>query len=271
MKHRRTAVAGVGLLAVVSLALAACGSSSASATGGLSSAVAPSSPATSAPPSADAALVGAIAAISGQSYDLTLSAAGSTGSGSVDPSHQAVHLDAKASQDGNELKLSLTAMGTNLWVKLDLGPLNKQAGLNPAKWIKVDASKIDLSSLGIDILNSTDVLDLSPMQKAMSNVKLADPTHITGTIDLTALTGALSPDSDALTKAGAAAKTVPFTVTLDNQGRFKELKIDGDSIATGLSVDIGVSNIGSGKKVAAPPASQVIPAPSVIYQILGSN
>jgi hypothetical protein len=264
-------VAGVGLLAVLGLGLTACGSSSASATGGSTSAAAPSTKATSAPPSADAALVGSIAAISGLSYDLTLTAAGSTGSGSVDPSHQAVHLDAKASQDGNELKLGLTAIGTNLWVKLDLGPLNKQVGLNPAKWIKVDASKIDLSSLGVDILNNTDVLDLSPMQKAMSNVKLADPTHITGTIDLTALTGALAPDSDALTKAGAAAKTVPFTVTLDNQGRLKELKIDGDSIATGLSLDIGVSNIGSGKKVAAPPASQVIPAPSVIYQILGSN
>jgi hypothetical protein len=271
VNHRRTVVAGVAVLAVLSLGLAACGSSSALATGGSTSAAAPSSPATSAPPSADAALVGSIAAISGQSYDLTLSAAGSTGSGSVDPSDRALHFDAQASQDGNKLKLGLTVIGTDLWVKLDLGPLNKQAGLNPAKWIKVDASKIDLSSLGIDILNSTDVLDLTPMQKAMSNAKLADPTHVTGTIDLTALTGVVSPDSDALTKAGAAAKTVPFTVTLDNQGRLKELKIDGDSIATGLSLDIGVSNVGSGKKVAAPPASQVIPAPSVIYQILGSS
>jgi hypothetical protein len=259
-------VASVSALAVVSMALSACSSNSTSASSSPSAAAS-----TSAPASAAAALTSAIVGLGGQAFDMRVTAAGATGTGSVDPSKRAVTFDAKGSEGGETFELNVTAIDTDLWVKLDLGSHNGQLGLNPAKWLKVDSSKIDFNSIGLDVLNSTDVLDLTSMQKAMSNVKRTDDTHLTGTIDLTALTGVVSPDSDDLTKAGAAAKAVPFSATLDGQGRLSELKINGDSIGTGLSIDIVITNIGAASSITAPPASDVVPAPGAIYQILGKN
>ena len=265
MKYRRFAVAGIGALAVASLALAACSSTSNSASAG--------SATTSASPSvapADA-LVAAATSLNGKGYDMTLTAASVTGKGSVDPTNHAVTFDAKASEGGQTFELNLTGIGSDLWAKIDLGALNSQVGLDPTKWIKIDATKVDESSIGLNLSNLSDVLDIGSLTKAVSNVQRTDATHLTGTIDLTSLTGTEKPDADALKKAGAAAKSVPFTATLDDQGRLSDLKINGDSIDTGLSVDIAVSNVGSPTAVTAPPAAEVVPAPAAIYQILGSN
>jgi hypothetical protein len=251
---------------VVSLALSACSSSSTSTSSSPSAAAS-----TSAPASASAALTSAIVGLGGQAFDLRVAAAGATGTGSVDPSKRAVTFDAKGSEGGETFELNLTALAADLWVKVDLGSLNAQVGLDPSKWLKVDSSKIDFNSIGLDVLNSTDVLDLTSMQRAMSNVQRTDDTHLTGTIDLTALTGVVSPDSSDLTKAGAAAKAVPFTATLDDQGRLSELKINGDSIGSGLSIDIAITNIGAASPITTPAASDVVPAPQAIYQILGKN
>jgi hypothetical protein len=265
VKHRRFAVAGVGALAVASLALAACSSTSTSGS--------PSASASSASPSVapSAALAAAAASLNGKGYDMTLTAAGATGTGSVDPANHAVRFDAKGSAGGQTYELDLTGIGSDLWAKIDLGSLNSQVGLDPSKWLKIDATKVDDSSIGIDLSNLSDVLDIGSLAKAVSNVQRTDATHLTGTIDLTSLTGAVKPDSDSLNKAGAAAKSVPFTATLDELGRLRELKINGDSIDSGLSVDIAVANVGSPTAVTPPPVSDVVAAPDAIYQILGSN
>jgi hypothetical protein len=265
VKYRRFAVAGIGALAVASLGLAACSSTSNSASAG--------SATTSASPSvapADA-LVAAATSLNGKGYDMTLTAASVTGKGSVDPTNHAVTFDAKASEGGQTFELNLTGIGSDLWAKIDLGALNSQVGLDPTKWIKIDATKVDESSIGLNLSNLSDVLDIGSLTKAVSNVQRTDATHLTGTIDLTSLTGTEKPDADALKKAGAAAKSVPFTATLDDQGRLSDLKINGDSIDSGLSVDIALSNVGSPTAVTAPPAADVVPAPAAIYQILGSN
>jgi hypothetical protein len=265
VKHRRFAAAGVGALAIASLTLAACSSTSNSASPGAST---PSASPSVAP--ADA-LVAAATSLNGKGYDMTLTAASVNGKGSVDPTKHAVTFDAKASEGGQTFELNLTGIGSDLWAKIDLGALNSQVGLDPSKWLKIDATKVDESSIGLDLSNLSDVLDIGSLTKAVSNVKRTDATHLTGTIDLTSLTGTEKPDADALKKAGAAAKSVPFTATLDDQGRLSDLKINGDSIDTGLSVDIAVSNVGSPTAVTPPPAADVVPAPASIYQILGSN
>jgi hypothetical protein len=264
VKHRRFAVAGVGALAIASLALAACSSTSNSASGSASSSASPSvAPAD--------ALVAAATSLNGKGYDMTLTAASVTGKGSVDPDNHAVTFDAKASEGGQTFELNLTGIGSDLWAKIDLGALNSRVGLDPSKWLKIDPTKVDESSIGLDLSNLSDVLDIGSLTKAVSNVQRTDATHLTGTIDLTSLTGAEKPDADSLKKAGAAAKSVPFTATLDDQGRLSDLKINGDSIDSGLSVDIALSNVGSPTAVTAPPAADVVPAPAAIYQLLGSN
>lgn len=263
MKHHRFAVAGLGVLAAASLALAACSSTSGSASPKAQSASPSVAPAD--------ALVAAATSLNGKGYDMTLTAANVTGKGSVDPANHAVTFDAKASEGGQTIELNLTGIGSDLFAKIDLGALNSQIGIDPSKWLKVDASKVDASTIGLDLSNLSDVLDIGSLTKAVSNVKRTDATHLTGTIDLTNLTGVEKPDADVLKKAGAAAKSVPFTATLDDQGRLSDLKISGDSIDSGLSVDIALSNVGSPTAVTPPPAADVIPAPAAIYQLLGSS
>jgi hypothetical protein len=263
VKHRRFAVAGVGALAIASLALAACSSTSNS--------TAPATPSASPSVAPADALIAAATSLNGKGYDMTLTAASVTGKGSVDPTNHAVTFDAKAIEGGQTFELNLTGIGSDLWAKIDLGALNSQVGLDPSKWLKIDATKVDESSIGLDLSNLSDVLDIGSLTKAVSNVKRTDATHLSGTIDLTSLTGAEKPDADALKKAGAAAKSVPFTATLDDQGRLSDLKINGDSIDSGLSVDIAISNVDSPTAVTPPPAADVVPAPAAIYQILGSS
>lgn len=265
MKYHRFAVAGLGVLAAASLTLAACSSTSSSAS--------PKASTQSASPSvapADA-LAAAATSLNGKGYDMTLTAANVSGKGSVDPANHAVTFDAKASEGGQTVELVLTGIGSDLWAKIDLGALNSQIGINPSKWLKIDATKVDASTIGLDLSNLSDVLDIGSLIKAVSNVQRTDATHLTGTIDLTNLSGVEKPDADTLTKAGAAAKSVPFTATLDDQGRLSDLKINGDSIDSGLSVDIALSNVGSPTAVTPPPAADVVPAPAAIYQILGNS
>lgn len=263
MKHRRFAVAGVGALAIASLALAACSSTSNSTS--------PATPSASPSVAPADALVAAATGLNGKGYDMTLTAASVSGKGSVDPANHAVTFDAKAVEGGQTFELNLTGIGSDLWAKVDLGALNSQVGLDPSKWLKIDATKVDESSIGLDLSNLSDVLDIASLTKAVSNVQRTDATHLTGTIDLTSLTGAEKPDADSLKQAGAAAKSVPFTATLDDKGRLSDLKINGDSIDKGLSVDIAISNVDSPTAVTPPPAADVVPAPAAIYQILGSS
>jgi len=263
VKHRRFAVAGVGALAIASLALAACSSTSNSTS--------PATPSASPSVAPADALVAAATGLNGKGYDMTLTAASVSGKGSVDPANHAVTFDAKAVEGGQTFELNLTGIGSDLWAKVDLGALNSQVGLDPSKWLKIDATKVDESSIGLDLSNLSDVLDIASLTKAVSNVQRTDATHLTGTIDLTSLTGAEKPDADSLKQAGAAAKSVPFTATLDDKGRLSDLKINGDSIDKGLSVDIAISNVDSPTAVTPPPAADVVPAPAAIYQILGSS
>jgi hypothetical protein len=99
-------------------------------------------------------------------------------------------------------------------------------------------------------------------------VQATDATHVTGTVDLTKATGINMPAASDLSTAGAAAKTTPFTVVLDDQGRIVDLKIDADSFDKTLTTEIGFSDFGSARPVTAPAASDVVPAPASLYAVL---
>jgi hypothetical protein len=65
--------------------------------------------------------------------------------------------------------------------------------------------------------------------------------------------------------AGAAAKTTPFTATVDSQGRLTDLKVDADAFDGNLSEEIMLSDFGSPDPVTTPPPSSVIAAPESAY------
>lgn len=265
MSHRRTVVAGICLLAAASLALGACKSSSSTASGK------PAGPAANLSPTE--ALTAALGKLKGASYDVSLTdqSGSGKGTGSVNQSTNSATLEEKGTVDGQTLDIAATQIATNLWAKIDLGSLNSQLGVDPTKWLLLDQSKLTAKNAKPFDLTGADAFGVTGMLTSVAGLKAIDATHLSGTVDLTKAAGVAAPSSDDLTKAGAAAATTPFTVTLDDQGRPTDVKIDADSFDKSLSQEITFSNFGAASPITAPAASDVVPAPDGIYQLFNQN
>jgi hypothetical protein len=155
-------------------------------------------------------------------------------------------------------------IGTDVWLKVDLGAAgNKQFGLNKAKWMAVDKSKItDNDAVPTDANPSTFANDLLG---GVVTVARVDDTHLKGTVDLTQMKS-FAPDQEVLTRAGDKAKAVPFTATLDTKGRLTEVKTDGTGIDPGLTITMTFTNFGSAVSITKP--ADAIPAPAGLYTVL---
>lgn len=231
-----------------------------------------------APQSAENTLTTAIAAMRGLGYNITgtsgtTAAGGSgslTGTGSVDPSTKSAGVEFKGTEGGTPVDVNLIQIDDTFFAKLDIKAVQSQLGVDPNTWLLVNEAKLNTPpNLPFDVSGSSDALDLDGLFTSVSGVAYpdpSDPTHITGTVDLTAATGVSAPDSQELNDAGAAAKTTPFTVTLDGQGRITNLKVDADAYDGDLTEDITFSDFGSPNPVTAPPANEVVPAPQSAYQ-----
>ncbi len=267
MNNRRIAVAGLGILAAASLSLTACETTATPIAG---SSASPGTP-TAGALAPSAALVAALGKLTGQGFDvkITQDSAGSSGTGSIDPTNKSVAIDEKGTIEGQSLEINIVDIGTNLWAKVNLGALSSQLGIDPAKWMLIDQTKITSTDATPLDLTGPDALDLAGLFTSVTNVTATDATHLSGTIDLSAATGVNAPDSDALTKAGAAAKATPFTVTLDDQGRPTDIKIT--STNPDLSNEITFTNFGSPSAITAPAAADVVPAPASLYSVFNGS
>jgi len=140
--------------------------------------------------------------------------------------------------------------------------------------MKVDESKITKkNNIPFDLSGGDDAINISGLMTSVSDVKYPNPSDtktITGTVDLTQSTGVGSPNPSDVQSAGPAAKTTPFTATLDDQGRLAELKINADGFDGNLTQDIRFVDYGAPAPITVPPASAVIPAPAAAYQFFNS-
>lgn len=266
MKRRRVIVAGVIALALIDLTLSACSLSTGTARG---IGVLTSAPATSAPPAAadgtdtfDTAMVNL-----DHGYTVVVKYAGLTATGRMDPAHRAATIDFVGLEDGVHGGIAFTQIGSALWMKIDLGTVSRQEGIQPKVWYRLALSKIsDQDSLPFDLADEGDPLHVSDLFGAVADVRQTDPTHVTGTVDLSLAGGVLSPDPDDVDDAGAVAKAEPFTLVLDESGRPAHLHLSGNHY---LAMDFAFSHVGSPRAIKAPPASDVRKATSAVYQFLG--
>jgi len=256
---RRTAALGLGLLAAAGLTLTACGSKSPS-TGTTTTPTAQAAPAD--------ALKNALAQLKTTGYDVNLSDSQSQGTGSVNPATSAATVQQQGDVQGNSVTIAGTEIGPNRWVRLDLGSLGAQAGLDATKWYQVEASKITSPNGWPFDLTGPDAFGVSEMLTATSGVQRTDATHLSGTVDLTQATGPAAPSSTDLKTAGAAAKTTPFTVVLDGQGRLASVSINADAFDKDLTKTIAFSNYGSPSAINPPDSASVVPAPEIVYTVL---
>lgn len=263
MKRRRVIVAGVVALALIGLTLSGC-ARSASAARGIG--VLTSAPPTSASPSVvdgtdafDTAMISL-----DQGYAVVVKYGGLTATGRMDPAHHAATVDFVGLEDGVHGDIAFTQIGSALWMKIDLGTVSRRQGIEPKIWYRLAMSKIaDSDALPFDLEDAGDPLRISDLFSAVADVRQTDPTHVTGTVDLSQADGSLAPDPADVDDAGPAAKAEPFTVVLDESGRPAHLHLSGNHY---LAMDFAFSDVGSPSPIKAPVASAVRKATSAVYQ-----
>jgi hypothetical protein len=267
MRTGRVGLIGAAAFATVGLAVTGCGTSASTDTGQAAASTAPASPSPTLPAPKDA-LATAVRQLGQSSYAFTTKQANVSGQGKADPAGKAAQVSITGSSSGVSIKLSVVTVGPDTWAQIDLGSaLDRQAGIDPKKWMAIDTSKVKKAdALPVDPA-SADLLDFSTIPDAAVAVTRGDATHYSGTIDLTTVKGAVSPDSDTLTKVGDKAKAVPFTATVDGSGRLTEFATDGAGIDPGLTVDVTFSDYGASQNISKPTGT-IVPAPSAVYDIL---
>src|SRR5439155_11189578 len=117
--------------------------------------------------------------------------------------------------------MDILVVGHDSWLRMDgVGTVNKALGVNPKKWMHVDATKLkDPAALKIDTAaGAGDLLEVAGLLTGVTDAQRVDDRHFNGTIDLTLSTGGSKPAQDLLDNAGDKAKSIPFTVALDRQG-----------------------------------------------------
>jgi len=266
---RRVAPVGLSVLAAAGLAIAGC-------TAGSTTSTTPSaSPSTAATGTGQAApkdaLLASIEPLTKTSYKYTLSAGGLTGQGANDPASKKATLAltgtaANAQQQGGSITINVVAIGTDVWMKLDFGSANSTLKISTDKWFHIDATKLGANpTLPVDPNGGANA---AALLKNAVDVKRADATHFSGTVDLsngTVSTPLGQPDVDRL---GAKAKAVPFSATLDSQGRLSELKLDFAAVDPQIpAVQSTYSDYGTAVSVTMPDPAQVTEAPDSLYQI----
>jgi hypothetical protein len=269
---RRLAVTSVAVLAAVGFAAGCKGSTGDGTQAGASAAAtgasASSSPSSASSPAGKDALLAAAGKFDQSSYHYTLTTSGLTGSGASDPATKSMRMSMSGTQAGTAVKIDMVKTGADVYVKLDAGQLTTQLGISPDKWMHIDASSLGAGSGLLNLPGGGDPSDVNGLLGGVVTAQTTDGRNFTGTLDLTKATGSSTPSSDALSKAGDKAKAVPFTATLDDQGRLASLKVDGSGIEDGLTVSMTFSDYGAPVDITRPAASSVVEAPAAISQML---
>jgi len=256
-------------LAVIGLAIGGCTGGNTTST---TSSASPSTAATSTGPAgAKDGLLNAIAPLTKTSYKYTLSSGGLTGQGANDPAARVATLAltgtaTNSQQQGGSITINVLAIATDLWMKLDFGSANSTLKISTDKWFHIDATKLGANpSLPVDPNGGANT---AALLKNAVDVKQTDGTHYSGTVDLsngTVSTPLGQPDIDRL---GAKAKAVPFTATVDSQGRLSDMKLDFPSVDPQIpAVSSTYTDYGSTVTAAKPDPAQIQEAPDSLYQI----
>jgi hypothetical protein len=216
-------------------------------------------------PAAAAALTRSVAPLETLSHKVQMKTSRSTIQAAVDPPGGTGIL---TDQEGSS-QFAETALHGQVWLKLDIDPnTNKQLGITPNTWLSLDPTKLPKNNALPIPPDASDPLDMPGILSGVTSVQQDSANQLSGTIDLTKISGRNKPDPNEVGQAGAAAKKVPFTMTLDGQHRISEFNADASGFDPGLSADIKYSSWGADPNVKAPSSS--VPAPDALYTVLAN-
>jgi len=227
------------------------------------------------PDEARKALEASVGQLSQTSYQMTLTNNGTTtGSGAADWPSRSARLKLTLDVDQTRNATEAVTIAGEFWVRLDYGrSTNKNLGITANAWNRIDPTKLrSVTVLPIDISGTNDdnPFDMHGWTRAVARVEHADATHFTGTVDLLKAGGVLGP-----TVAGKQAlrpenSTVPFTATVDAQGRLTRFTVDASTVNPELSYDIAFTGYGAPVTIAKPAKAAEASAKLYAYYNAGS-
>jgi hypothetical protein len=184
------------------------------------------------------------------------------GTGATDPANRRQTLTMTVTAGGKTMHEQAITIGTDVYLKMDQ-PI---PGVSRKKWMHVNAAKVaGLSSTEIGDLN--DPSGLESYAKAAATVRRTGPGQFEGTFDFTKLAPA-SVSESITSMFGDAMKAVPFTATVDDQGRLTSMVIKMPSMGEGVpptTVTVHFNDFGVPLKIQAPAKSQVQEAPKSLF------
>jgi hypothetical protein len=267
MRTRRLTGPALGVLGAVALAVGGC-SSDGTATPEASGAVTtPSSAASgsSADPTAAAALGQAAAQLGTTSFKITMTAGpGLKLEGLMDAPNGTGTGTLTASSTNTEINVKTLIIDKDLYVQI---PGVTKAGT----WTHVDVSRLpDGANVGLRP-GQIDPANAAQLLSSTTDVQQVDSRSYRGTLDLTKAAGVAGFDKTTIDSYGDAAKNVPFTAGLDEQGRLSALTLQLPAVNGQQATPLEVLYTDYGITVDAkrPAANEITEAPNEFYSQLG--
>ncbi|GIM95715.1 hypothetical protein [Paractinoplanes toevensis] len=224
MNTLRGTITSAALAGLLGFALTGCGTSTDSDTAGGTSTAA----ATTAPADPKTALIASLKELKTGNYALRVDSPETKVTGSVHVPSKSGALKMDVTSDGSSFTMELVGAAPDRWVRISSSDaaIQQLLGSDGKTWSHIDTSKVAKGGgLDIDVTNA-DLLGVEALLQGVTAVK-GDARTIAGTIDATKVNaddGFL--DDDAIKAMGAGASSLPFTATLDGQGRLTKLVID---------------------------------------------
>ncbi len=247
MLKTRLIAGGIGVLAAATFVLAGCGDKAPTGDGTTTA------PATTSAPQASAkeAFTNAVKKLQEQSVKAEVKLDGvvaMTATSQNDPVGKKATSTTEVNASGMKISTSILAVNREVWVKMTGVP-----GA-PDKWMHVAADKVAPGS-SLDIGKDQS----ARLQSAAVSVERDGANGFKGTIDITKL-GTIS--EDLVKQLGDKAKAMPFTATLDSQGRLATVEMDMSTAVPGMGkMTTKYSGYGDPVTVTPPAAGEVVEMP----------
>lgn len=197
-----------------------------------------------------------------------------TGNGSRDAAGTSAErtVNVKAGTTGLAIAAVVRHIGDKVYAKLDLGALGSLVpGLGGIgdRWLVIDLKKINPNGLSASLVPNADSSTVDSYVKGIVTAENVSATEIKGTVDITKSAPVALPASE-LNKLSAEQKIVPYTVTLDDQGRVIKTVISMPAVAgyPAAPLTTTYSGFGTAVTIETPAPAQVVTAPDTVYLIL---
>jgi hypothetical protein len=218
-----------------------------------------SEPAVAIPSDPRQAVMAAATTLGKQPFKLKFTSLGQHATGSVDPAAKVSEI---VTTLDNGATITARQFGTEQFVQVT-GETATALHAVPGKWMHVDTKGLPSGNpLSPDRNQAAAGANLL---KNAKSVRLDGPRAYSGQVDLSRAGAAQLPSS-----VTSKLKAVPFTTTLDPQGRFVTLVFDLDSVVTGAGkLSSAYSDYGVPVNVARPVAGEIVAMPAAFKKAIG--